>query len=86
LSFGSLQLLKPFLLRRLKLDVEKSLKPKKETKLYLGMSDLQRDLYQKLLMKDIDAINGTLHMDLHWKTITFLTSDMPVCLLTGPCG
>jgi SNF2 family DNA or RNA helicase len=52
------QLLKPFLLRRLKLDVEHSLLPKKETKLYLGMSDLQRDLYQKLLMKDIDAING----------------------------
>ena len=47
------------MLRRLKLDVEHSLKPKKETKLYLGMSDLQKDLYQKLLMKDIDAINGT---------------------------
>ena len=52
------KILKPFLLRRLKMDVEKSLLPKIETKLYIGMSVLQRDLYQKLLMKDIGAING----------------------------
>jgi len=52
------KVLKPFLLRRLKAEVEKSLKPKKEVKLFIGMTKLQRDLYQKLLMKDIDAING----------------------------
>lgn len=45
-------------MRRLKAEVEKSLKPKKEVKLYIPMSVAQRDLYQKLLMKDIDAING----------------------------
>jgi len=52
------KVLKPFLLRRLKAEVEKSLKPKKEVKLYIPMTKLQRDFYQKLLMKDIDAING----------------------------
>lgn len=57
-----MQILKPFLLRRLKMDVEKSLLPKIETKLYIGMSTLQRDLYQKLLMKDLAAVNGTWFM------------------------
>ncbi len=50
--------LKPFLLRRLKADVEKSLLPKKEVKMYVGMSNMQRDYYTKILMKDIDIVNG----------------------------
>ena len=50
--------LKPFLLRRLKNDVEKSLLPKKELNLYIGLSKMQRDLYTKILMKDIDVVNG----------------------------
>jgi len=50
--------LKPFLLRRLKADVEKSLLPKKETKLFIGLSKMQRDWYTKILMKDIDVVNG----------------------------
>lgn len=50
--------LKPFLLRRLKKEVEKSLPPKKEVKVFVGMSDMQRDWYKKILMKDIDVING----------------------------
>jgi SWI/SNF-related matrix-associated actin-dependent regulator of chromatin subfamily A member 5 len=33
--------LRPFLLRRLKSDVEKSLPPKKETILKIGMSEMQ---------------------------------------------
>eukprot|EP01114_Cavostelium_apophysatum_P015131 TRINITY_DN4061_c0_g2_i1.p1 TRINITY_DN4061_c0_g2~~TRINITY_DN4061_c0_g2_i1.p1 ORF type:complete len:648 (-),score=235.27 TRINITY_DN4061_c0_g2_i1:56-1999(-) len=52
------KVLRPFLLRRLKVDVEKSLPPKKEVKLYVGMSAMQKEWYQKILMKDIDAING----------------------------
>jgi SWI/SNF-related matrix-associated actin-dependent regulator of chromatin subfamily A member 5 len=52
------KILQPFLLRRLKADVEHSLKPKKEINLYVGMSEMQRKWYQKLLEKDIDAING----------------------------
>lgn len=52
------KVLKPFLLRRIKNDVEKSLLPKKELDLYLGMSEMQRTWYQKILEKDIDAVNG----------------------------
>ncbi|CEJ88527.1 Putative ISWI chromatin-remodeling complex ATPase ISW1 [[Torrubiella] hemipterigena] len=52
------RVLRPFLLRRVKSDVEKSLLPKKEVNLYLGMSDMQIKWYQKILEKDIDAVNG----------------------------
>ena len=38
-------ILRPFLLRRLKNDVEKSLLPKIETKLYIGMSEMQKWWY-----------------------------------------
>ncbi|XP_013411637.1 SWI/SNF-related matrix-associated actin-dependent regulator of chromatin subfamily A member 5 [Lingula anatina] len=50
--------LRPFLLRRLKSDVEKALLPKKETKIYVGLSKMQREWYTKILMKDIDVVNG----------------------------
>nr|CAI5828700.1 unnamed protein product [Callosobruchus analis] len=50
--------LKPFLLRRLKSEVEKKLKPKKEVKVYVGLSKMQREWYTKVLMKDIDIVNG----------------------------
>jgi SWI/SNF-related matrix-associated actin-dependent regulator of chromatin subfamily A member 5 len=50
--------LKPFLLRRLKSDVEKKLPPKVETKLYVGLSSMQRQLYTKILVKDIDLLNA----------------------------
>ncbi|XP_050533730.1 chromatin-remodeling complex ATPase chain Iswi-like [Daktulosphaira vitifoliae] len=50
--------LRPFLLRRLKSEVEKRLKPKKEVKVYVGLSKLQREWYTKVLMKDIDIVNG----------------------------
>lgn len=52
------KVLRPFLLRRVKADVEKSLLPKKEVNLYIGMSEMQVKWYQKLLEKDIDAVNG----------------------------
>ncbi|KAI9825009.1 MAG: hypothetical protein M1819_006520 [Sarea resinae] len=52
------KVLRPFLLRRVKSDVEKSLLPKKEVNLYIGMSDMQVKWYQKILSKDIDAVNG----------------------------
>ena len=50
--------LKPFLLRRLKSDVEKSLLPKKEVSIFVGLSKMQREWYTKILMKDIDIVNG----------------------------
>ncbi|KAL3096922.1 hypothetical protein niasHS_002638 [Heterodera schachtii] len=53
------QILKPFLLRRLKSDVEKSLLPKKELKVYVGMSKMQREWYTKILMKDLEILNAS---------------------------
>lgn len=50
--------LRPFLIRRLKNEVERSLPPKKETVLFTKLSDMQLELYRNLLKKDIDAING----------------------------
>ncbi|KAK3682139.1 chromatin remodelling complex ATPase chain ISW1 [Podospora appendiculata] len=52
------RVLRPFLLRRVKSDVEKSLLPKKEVNVYIGMSDMQVKWYKKILEKDIDAVNG----------------------------
>ena len=52
------KLLQPFLLRRLKADVEHSLLPKKEVNLYVGMSAMQRSWYSKILERDLDAVNG----------------------------
>lgn len=40
---GCFQVLRPFLLRRIKAEVEKSLPPKKEVKIYLGLSKMQRE-------------------------------------------
>ncbi|SCU84913.1 LAMI_0C09384g1_1 [Lachancea mirantina] len=50
--------LSPFLLRRVKSEVETSLLPKIETNLYVDMSDMQIQWYKSLLEKDIDAVNG----------------------------
>lgn len=52
------KVLSPFLLRRVKSDVEKSLLPKKEVNIYTGMSEMQVKWYKRLLEKDIDAVNG----------------------------
>lgn len=52
------KVLSPFLLRRVKSDVETSLLPKIESNVYIGMSEMQIDWYKKLLAKDIDAVNG----------------------------
>ncbi|KAF4581595.1 hypothetical protein EYR38_002924 [Pleurotus pulmonarius] len=42
-------ILKPFLLRRMKADVELSLPPKKEYVLYAPLTEMQKDLYGKVL-------------------------------------
>jgi SWI/SNF-related matrix-associated actin-dependent regulator of chromatin subfamily A member 5 len=52
------RVLRPFLLRRIKSDVEKSLLPKKEVVLPIPMSDMQVKWYKKILEKDIDAVNN----------------------------
>jgi len=52
------KILRPFMLRRLKVDVAKGLPPKTETILMIGMSKLQKQLYKKLLLRDLDSITG----------------------------
>ncbi|GAK64485.1 chromatin remodelling complex ATPase chain [Moesziomyces antarcticus] len=52
------KVLRPFLLRRVKADVEKSLLPKKEINLFVGLTEMQRKWYKSILEKDIDAVNG----------------------------
>ena len=54
-------ILKPLMLRRLKAEVEKKLLPKKETKVYIAMTKMQREWYQKTLLKEIDIVNGSGH-------------------------
>ncbi|KAH8058230.1 helicase [Aureococcus anophagefferens] len=43
--------LRPFMLRRIKKDVEKDLPPKREVKLYIGMTEMQRLWYTKILSR-----------------------------------
>ncbi|KZT18698.1 SNF2 family DNA-dependent ATPase [Neolentinus lepideus HHB14362 ss-1] len=52
------KILRPFLLRRVKADVEKNLLPKKEINIYVGLTEMQRRWYRSVLQKDIDAVNG----------------------------
>ena len=49
--------LRLFLLRRVKADVEKSLLPKKEITIFVGLSKMQKQWYLKLLTKDFDVMN-----------------------------
>jgi len=51
-------LLQPFLLRRLKKNVVTDLPPKTELILFVGMSDLQREIYKKLLLKEMDTLRA----------------------------
>jgi SWI/SNF-related matrix-associated actin-dependent regulator of chromatin subfamily A member 5 len=49
--------LRPFMLRRVKRDVATSLPPKKETKLYIGLTQMQQEWYVKVLRKDAHELN-----------------------------
>ncbi|KAH3744142.1 chromatin-remodeling complex ATPase chain Iswi [Pelomyxa schiedti] len=51
-------ILKPFMLRRTKVDVEKSLPPKKEIKVFVRLSTLQTGLYRSILKKERDVLLG----------------------------
>lgn len=51
--------LQPFLLRRIKNDVETNLLPKQEMNVYVGMSTMQKKWYKQILEKDLDAVNGS---------------------------
>jgi len=49
--------LRPFMLRRVKKDVATSLPPKKETKLFVGLTKVQQEWYVKVLSKDAHELN-----------------------------
>jgi SWI/SNF-related matrix-associated actin-dependent regulator of chromatin subfamily A member 5 len=49
--------LRPFMLRRIKTDVATSLPPKRETKLYIGLTQMQQEWYVKVLQKDAHELN-----------------------------
>jgi SWI/SNF-related matrix-associated actin-dependent regulator of chromatin subfamily A member 5 len=53
------RLLRPFMLRRLKSDVETNLLPKKEIYLFVGMSKLQKQWYKSILTGNIEVVNGS---------------------------
>jgi len=53
------KILRPFLLRRLKSDVEKDIPPKKETRLFVGMTQMQKEWYKKILRKDLAVIGSS---------------------------
>ena len=50
--------LRPFMLRRVKKDVAYSLPPKKETKLYIGLTKMQQEWYTRVLRKDAHELNS----------------------------
>lgn len=50
--------LRPFMLRRVKKDVATSLPPKKETKLFIGLTEMQQDWYKRVLRKDAHELNA----------------------------
>ena len=52
------KILRPFLLRRLKADVEKTLPPKREIKLLIRMTDMQRMWYKNIFDKNIDVLHA----------------------------
>lgn len=57
------------MLRRIKSEVEKTLLPKKEIKVFVGLSKLQREWYKKILLKNIEVVNnfgetGRMHLDM----------------------
>lgn len=47
------KILRPFLFRRTKLEVEKSIPPKKEIYISVGMTELQKKMYKELLLKSM---------------------------------
>ncbi|TRY50210.1 Bromodomain/HAS/DEXDc/SNF2 domain containing protein [Cryptosporidium tyzzeri] len=52
------QILRPFMLRRLKADVERDLPPKRELYVYIGLSKLQKKIYSELLTRNLDVLNS----------------------------
>ncbi|KAL7066931.1 SNF2 family N-terminal domain-containing protein [Cryptosporidium serpentis] len=50
------KILRPFMLRRIKSEVEIDIPPKKEILLYVPLTNMQRTLYRDILSKNVDAL------------------------------
>jgi len=58
------RILRPFLLRRTKDDMAKSLPPKKEIQLYIGLTETQVDIYKRILTnKSIGGLDKKFYMN-----------------------
>lgn len=53
------QMIRPFILRRLKAHVEKALPAKKEIVLFVGMSKLQKHWYKNIVQRNFEALSST---------------------------
>lgn len=51
-------LLRPLMLRRVKAEIQQKLPKKTETKIFVGLSELQREWYKKLVSKDMGLLIG----------------------------
>jgi len=58
------KILMPFLLRRTKNEVEKTLPPKKEIHIKVGLTELQKNLYKKLLTSSLIADSKTIYKNI----------------------
>lgn len=53
------RVLRPFMIRRLKADVAKTLPPKTESILTVGMTKKQKEVYRAILLRNMEAITAT---------------------------
>ena len=58
------KILRPFLLRRTKAEVEKTLPPKKEIHIKVGLTELQKNLYKKLLTSSLLQESKTIYKNI----------------------
>ncbi|XP_015596569.1 lymphoid-specific helicase [Cephus cinctus] len=58
------EILKPFMLRRLKSDVGLEVPPKKEVIVYTPITELQHDLYTAILNRDLQTLSKIEEQDL----------------------
>ena len=50
--------MRPFMLRRLKVDVERNLPTKKEVYMFIGLTKIQKTLYKNIISGNIASVNG----------------------------
>lgn len=76
-------MMRPFILRRLKIEVEKALPPKLETKIRCPMSEMQKYWIKSLLLKEKDALhkvsstgNSSLPGGSDWRKLNSLMAQL----------